>query len=125
MTSPNDPHAQKVFHEAGGNVMAHEMGHYMSLCTLDSHGAARQFHSTGDSDGGDQVRDDSITRRRVMYPMVTLKDAGPHTWRNDTGYGPHHVGALITHRMLPDAQDFTFQESQRARDSIRTNFYAF
>lgn len=93
-------------------TIQHEMGHYMSLCGLPNQG-----HSTGDLDivAGTHTRDDLISRRRLMYPVVSLVNAAPSTWRNNTGYGNLAAGSFLTYRALPAAQDFTFGESQRAR----------
>ena len=107
-----------------GQSIAHEMGHCMSLTRLNAAPNDIQGHSTGDSTGGKQVRDDSVTRRRVMYPETSLRNASAAAWRNDTGYGPGQMGGFVTYRQLPEAQDITFQESQRARDSTKSDFYA-
>ncbi|MBC7926196.1 MAG: hypothetical protein H7039_11120 [Bryobacteraceae bacterium] len=93
-------------------TIEHEMGHYMSLCGLPNQG-----HSSGDLNvpAGTHTRDDLVTRRRLMYPIVSLPNAAPSTWRNNTGYGNQKAGSFITYRRLPAAQDFTFEESNRAR----------
>jgi hypothetical protein len=106
-------------------TIAHEMGHYMTLCSLNpGSGAVQQWHSTGDTVGGAQVRDDSVTRRRIMYPVASLLNA-PDAWRNDTGYGAGLKGGFITYRQLPAAQDITFEESWRARAAASAaDFYA-
>jgi hypothetical protein len=107
-------------------TIAHEMGHYMTLCSLNAGtGAVQQWHSTGDTPGNIQVRDDVVTRRRIMYPVATLLNA-TETWRNNTGYGAGLKGGFITYRQLPAAQDITFEESGRARTAAGgANFYAF
>jgi hypothetical protein len=88
------------------------MGHYMSLTGLPNQG-----HSTGDLNvaAGTHTRDDLISRRRLMYPIVSLINAAPSNWRNNTGYGNLAAGSFVTYRRLPAAQDYTFEESQRAR----------
>jgi len=93
-------------------TIQHEMGHYMSLCGLPNQG-----HSTGDLNvvAGTHTRDDLISRRRLMYPVVSLLNGGASSWRNNTGYGNLAAGSFLTYRRLPAAQDFTFEESQRAR----------
>lgn len=93
-------------------TIQHEMGHIMSLAGLPNQG-----HSTGDLNvaAGTHTRDDLISRRRLMYPIVALFNAAPSNWRNNTGYGNLSAGSFITYRQLPAAQDFTFQESLRAR----------
>lgn len=102
---------------------AHECGHYMTLCRIHPvTGAAQQWHSTGDTVGGGQVRDDIVTRRRFMYPITSLLNA-TDAWRNDVGYGNLAGGQFLTHRRLN--QDITFEESQRARNAATgANFFA-
>jgi hypothetical protein len=103
-------------------TIEHEMGHYMSLCGLPNQG-----HSTGDLDvaAGTHTRDDLISRRRLMYPVVSLLNGAPSSWRNNTGYDNLKAGSFITYRRLPAAQDFTFEESQRARTATAAlDFYA-
>ncbi len=93
-------------------TIEHEMGHYMSLCGLPNQG-----HSTGDLNvpAGTHTRDDLVSRRRLMYPVVSLINGAPSNWRNNTGYGNLKAGSFIRYRRLPAAQDDTFEESQRAR----------
>jgi hypothetical protein len=103
-------------------LVAHEVGHYLELCKIANSGpgvgAAQQWHSTGDTVGGAPgARDDLISRRRTMYPIIVLMKS-TYPWRNDTGYGKDEkgvgkIGGLITHRRL--TQDITMEESVRAR----------
>lgn len=110
---------------ATAQTIAHEMGHYMTLCKLNAAGAADQWHTTGDVVGGAITRDDSVSRRRIMYPVVSLENAAPSNWRNDTGYGNKLKGSFITYRRLPAGQDITFEESQRAHTAATApGFYA-
>jgi len=104
-------------------IVAHEFGHYMELCSLANNGAVQQWHSTGDSVGGNPgVRDDLVSRRRMMYPIVSLQ-ASSFPWRNDVGYGAGKTGGFISYRTL--AQDITLGESSRARNAAAGgNFYA-
>jgi hypothetical protein len=102
-------------------TIEHEMGHYMSLCAL----ANNLGHNTGDVAGNQATRDDLITRRRLMYPIVSLNSGAPSTWRNNTGYGNLAAGSFITYRSLPAAQDISFGESLRARTATTApGFYA-
>jgi hypothetical protein len=111
---------------ATAQTVAHEMGHYMTLCALNPvTGNADQWHSTGDVLGGAHTRDDSVSRRRIMYPVVSLLGGAPSNWRDDTGYGNLLKGSFITYRRLPAGQDITFEESQRARTAaVAPGFYA-
>jgi hypothetical protein len=115
-----------------GPILAHEFGHVFSLSAIvtsgASAGAALQWHVIGDQPGaggnthGVPTRDDSITRRRLMYPYTTLTNSD-NNWRNDVGYG-NNMGSLILHRQL--SQDTTLDESKRAYDYVSTaaNIYA-
>jgi hypothetical protein len=101
-------------------TIEHEMGHYMSLCALPNLG-----HSTGDVAGNQATRDDLVSRRRLMYPIVSLNSGAPSNWRNNTGYGNLAAGSFVTHRSLPAAQDISFGESLRARNATTApDFYA-
>jgi hypothetical protein len=102
-------------------TIEHEMGHYMSLCALVNN----LGHNTGDIAGDQATRDDLVTRRRLMYPIVSLNSGAPSNWRNDTGYGNLVAGSFITYRSLPAAQDISFGESLRARTATTAaGFYA-
>ncbi|HUA59554.1 MAG TPA: hypothetical protein VML19_12415, partial [Verrucomicrobiae bacterium] len=105
------------------HALAHELGHYMMASPLGG-----PKHCTGDHPpphgGPEAFRDDTITRRRLLYPEASLPTGSFTPWRKDTGYGDTMTGAFVTHRALPAAQDVTFEESNRARASIRQpNFY--
>jgi hypothetical protein len=105
-------------------LVAHEIGHYLELCKIVTSGATvgtvEQWHSTGDTVGGAPgARDDLISRRRTMYPIIVLMQS-TYPWRNDTGYGKDtkgvgRIGGFITHRRL--TQDITMEESMRARNA--------
>jgi len=104
-------------------IVAHEFGHYMELCSLAANGAVQQWHSTGDSVGGNPgVRDDIVSRRRMMYPIVVLMPPS-FPWRNNTGYGVGKTGGFISYRSL--AQDITLGESSRSRTAANgASFFA-
>jgi hypothetical protein len=105
-------------------LVAHEFGHYLELCKIVNSGAAigtvEQWHSTGDTvSGAPGARDDVVSRRRMMYPIIVLMRS-TYPWRNDTGYGKDtagngKIGGFITHRRL--TQDITMEESMRARNA--------
>jgi len=101
-----------------GQILAHEVGHILLLCSLTGAGAVNQWHSTGDFAVS---RDDYLTRRRLMYNITTLLNSG-NAWRNDVGYG-NNMGALLTQRGL--TRDGTLRESRRAYDNcVAGNLYA-
>ena len=110
-------------------TIAHEIGHYMSLCRVPYHG-----HSTGDLNvTGLATRDDLVSRRRLMYDEPVLEQSD-FAWRNDTGYGTVNyprvgvrglAGSFISYRGFSKEQDITFGESARARETAaQPNFYA-
>ena len=101
-----------------GQILAHEVGHILLLCSLTAAGAVNQWHSTGDPAVS---RDDYLSRRRLMYNITNLLNSG-NAWRNDVGYG-NNMGALLTQRGL--TRDGTFRESRRAYDNcVAGNLYA-
>jgi hypothetical protein len=111
--------------------LAHEFGHVFSLCRIVTSGAnagrALQWHTTGDVAGagpshGHASRDDTISRRRLMY-NTNLQNSN-NTWRNNVGYGLNQEGVLLMQRRL--ARDITSEESSRAYvySLIINNIYA-
>jgi len=111
---------------ANADALAHELGHYLDLCAIDG-AAPWAFHSTADTKiaGNDQkIRDDSVTRRRLLYPLDALGAMAAKTWRNDVGYGNLVVGTMISARQL--AQDVSLAETGRARTAAgaAANLYA-
>src|ERR1019366_5441672 len=101
-------------------TIEHEMGHYMSLCALPNLG-----HSTGDVAGNQATRDDLVSRRRLMYPIVSLNSGAPSNWRDNTGYANLASGSFVTHRSLPAAQEISFGEPPCPRNAMAApGFYA-
>jgi hypothetical protein len=101
-----------------GKILAHEFGHILHLSSLTAAGAVNQWHSIGDFTAS---RDDSQTRRRLMYPYTSLLDS-EMSWRNNVGNGNTVTGALLNQRRA--AQDGTGNESQRAYNAARAaNLY--
>jgi hypothetical protein len=71
---------------ADTHAVAHELGHYFNLCAIDG---ARPwaYHSCADTkvaNDNQKIRDDSVTRRRIMYPYVGCRKWPPRrtgiTW---------------------------------------------
>jgi hypothetical protein len=112
--------------DANASAVAHELGHYLDLCAIDGP-APWAFHSTADQKvaGNDQfIRDDSVTRRRLLYPFVSLAVMATKTWRSNVGYGDKVVGTMVSCRQLN--QDVTLDETNRARTAANSgaNLYA-
>lgn len=93
-----------------GTILAHELGHIFHLSSMNAAGNVRQWHSIGDDNAS---RDDSVTRRRMMYPYTSLRNSN-NAWRNNVGYG-NNMGALLVQRQ--NNQDSTIRESRRAYDN--------
>lgn len=97
-------------------ALAHELGHYLDLCAIDL-AAPWAFHSTADhkvAPSNDQkIRDDSVTRRRLLYPYISLPSMTAKRWRNDVGYGHLVTGCMVSARQL--SQDVSLDEVTRAR----------
>jgi hypothetical protein len=111
---------------ADTHAVAHELGHYLNLCAIDGN-RPWAYHSCADTkvaNDNQKIRDDSVTRRRVMYPYVGLPQMGTKTWRNNVGYGNLKVGDLVSSRQL--SQDVTLGEVTRARVVVGNgaNLYA-
>lgn len=101
-----------------GTILAHEFGHTLRLSSLTGAGVVNQWHAIGDFTAS---RDDSLTRRRLMYPITTLRNSS-NTWRNRIG-GINTMGPLLVQRQL--TQDGTLQESRRAyNNAVAANLYA-
>jgi hypothetical protein len=111
---------------ADTHAVAHELGHYFNLCAIDG---ARPwaYHSCADTkvaNDNQKIRDDSVTRRRIMYPYVGLPQMATKTYRNNVGYGNLKPGDLVSSRRL--SQDVTLDEVARATAVISNgaNLYA-
>lgn len=118
-------------HTVPAQYLAHEFGHIFSLCRIVTAGAgignALQWHTTGDVAGpanthGHACRDDTISRRRMMY-NVNLQNSN-NAWRNNVGYGNMQEGMMFIQRRLD--RDITYEESNRAYlySLIPNNIYA-
>ena len=111
---------------ANATAVAHELGHYLDLCAIDGPDPWA-FHSAADHKiaGNDQkIRDDSVTRRRLLYPYIALPTMTVKAWRNNTGYGNKGMGAMVSCRQL--SQDVSLDEVNRARTAAGSagNLYA-
>lgn len=111
---------------APASALAHELGHYLDLCAIDG-AAPWAFHSAADqkvASNDQKIRDDSVTRRRLLYPYISLPAMATKAWRNNVGYGNQITGAMVSSRQL--AQDVTLDETSRARTAAGTgaNLYA-
>lgn len=111
----------------GAQLIAHEFGHYMGLCHMNPPAGVAAAnavgHSAFDLFGTPPTRDDLVTRRRLMYPLIGLNPSR-HAWRRKTGYGTGKAGSFVTYRRL--TQDVSMEESQRARTTTQAgaNFNA-
>ncbi len=118
-------------HNIPEQYLAHEFGHIFSLCRIITSGAgigsALQWHTTGDVAGagnthGHASRDDTISRRRLMY-NTSLRPSDK-AWRTEVGYGNNTEGSMLIQRKLE--RDITYEESNRAYvySLILDNLYA-
>lgn len=126
-TSENGPIVNAIQGAAGTQVRFHRMEislaarlHIVSsdpaLVQIDL-AAPWAFHSTADhkvAPSNDQkIRDDSVTRRRLLYPYISLPSMTAKRWRNDVGYGHLVTGCMVSARQL--SQDVSLDEVTRAR----------
>lgn len=111
---------------APASALAHELGHYLDLCAIDG-AAPWAFHSAADqkvASNDQKIRDDSVTRRRLLYPYISLPAMATKAWRNNVGYGNSVTGCMVSSRQL--SQDVTLDETVRARTAAGSgaNLYA-
>ncbi|HMD38490.1 MAG TPA: hypothetical protein VKH15_04365, partial [Candidatus Acidoferrum sp.] len=111
---------------ADTHAVAHELGHYFNLCAIDG-AEPWAYHSCADTkvaSDNQKIRDDSVTRRRIMYPYVGLPKMNTKKYRNNVGYGDVKPGDLVSSRRL--SQDVTLDEVARATTVVSNgaNLYA-
>jgi hypothetical protein len=111
---------------APASALAHELGHYLDLCAIDG-AAPWAFHSSADqkvASNDQKIRDDSFTRRRLLYPYIALPRMATKPWRNNVGYGNGETGGMVSCRQL--SQDVSLDETNRARTAAGSaaNLYA-
>jgi len=103
---------------ASGQVIAHELGHLLNIVNDPTN---EFLHINTKTDPaipgtGRVVRDDIVTRRRLMYAFTSLRrDTTPPTrpYRDDVGYGDRTVGGVLTIKQLDN--DKTDQEVKDVR----------
>lgn len=83
------------------NTIAHEIGHFFALSHVENQNA-------------DNPRDDTWSRRMLMYPLNMLTQM--NNWKDQVGYGNLRRGCLITMKNL--AQLTTDGECTTARRTI-------
>jgi hypothetical protein len=102
---------------AGGQTIAHELGHVLNLVN-DPRGEFIHVNTVNDpaSPGtGRQVRHDIVSRRRLMWAFTNLLADPNMAYRSNVGYGAGQPGALLTVKQLDqDRTDLEMQEVQRA-----------
>lgn len=102
---------------AGGQTIAHELGHVLNLVN-DPRGQFIHVNTVTDpaSPGtGREVRSDIVSRRRLMWAFTNLVADPNMAYRSDVGYGAGQPGAMLTVKQLDqDRTDLEMQEVQRA-----------
>jgi len=114
--SPNDFGlllADWVVFQSGG----HELGHVLNLVNDPS----QQFvHVNTVTDPatpgtGKVVRDDIVSRRRLMYAFTNILPSAMNPHRNDVGYGAGNPGAMLTIKnLVNDKTDLEMAEVRRS-----------
>ncbi|MGH9405569.1 MAG: hypothetical protein ACRD3D_07010 [Terriglobia bacterium] len=104
------------------HAVAHEVGHVLNLIN-DPTGQfvhANTFDDPSRPGTGRVVRDDIVTRRRLMYAFTSF--GGPnvnHPYRDDVGYGADVVGDMLTVKQFNnDNSDLEMHEVQRSAGRI-------
>lgn len=102
---------------AGGQTIAHELGHVLNLVN-DPRGQFVHVNTVNDpaSPGtGREVRSDIVSRRRLMWAFTNLPADPNMPYRSDVGYGAGQPGAMLTVKQLDqDRTDLEMREVQRA-----------
>jgi len=100
----------------GGQTIAHELGHVLNLVN-DPRGVFIHVNTVDDpaSPGtGRDVRDDMVSRRRLMWAYTNLLPDANMPYRDNIGYGAGQPGAMLAVKQLDqDRTDWEMQEVQR------------
>jgi hypothetical protein len=97
--------------------VGHELGHVLNLVN-DPSGQFVHVNTVTDptSPGtGKTVRDDIVSRRRLMYAFTNIVASAKNPHRNDVGYGVGNPGAMLTIKQLNnDKTDLEMAEVRRS-----------
>lgn len=100
----------------GGQTIAHELGHVLNLVN-DPRSVFIHVNTVDDpaSPGtGRDVRDDMVSRRRLMWAYTNLLPDANMPYRDNVGYGAGQPGAMLAVKQLDqDRTDWEMQEVQR------------
>jgi hypothetical protein len=97
--------------------VGHELGHVLNLVN-DPSGQFVHVNTVTDptSPGtGKVVRDDIVSRRRLMYAFTNIVPSLKNPHRNDVGYGAGNPGAMLSIKQLDnDKTDLEMAEVRRS-----------
>ena len=100
----------------GGQTIAHELGHVLNLVN-DPRGVFVHVNTVDDPaipGTGRDVRNDIVSRRRLMWAYTNLPADADMPYRGDVGYGAGQPGAMLAVKQLDrDRTDWEMQEVQR------------
>lgn len=98
----------------GGQTVAHELGHVLNLVKDSHYVHVNTVHDPARPGTGRDVRDDIVSRRRLMWAYTDFQIAGGMPYRDDVGYFFNGPGCMLTVRNLAgDRTDDEMAEVQR------------
>ncbi len=96
--------------------VAHEVGHVLNLIDDPSGQFVHVNRKVNAGTGQEQdVRDDLVSRRRLLYAYTDIAADGSHPYRDDVGYGNLTPGGMLSVKQLNN--DLTDMETASARSA--------
>jgi len=103
----------------GGQTISHEIGHVLNLINDSRYVHVNTVRDAAHPGTGRQVRDDIISRRRLMWAYTNLLADANMPYRDDVGYGAGQPGAMLSIKQLDDDRtDDEMAEVQRRAAAI-------
>lgn len=108
---------------SGGQTIAHELGHVLNLVN-DPKPSPKFIHVNTREDPaipgtGRDVRDDIISRRRLMWAYTNLLADPNMPYRTNVGYGASQPGSMLAIKQLDhERTDLEMLEVQKAADNL-------
>lgn len=97
-----------------GQAVAHELGHVLNLVKNPRYTHVNTVRDANNPGSGRDVRDDIVSRRRLMFAYISLGPVVGMGYRHDVGYDIGNTGSMLTVKKLDgDPTDDEMAEVQR------------
>jgi len=98
----------------GGQTVSHELGHVLNLVKNTGYQHVNTVRDTSRPGSGRNVRDDIVSRRRLMWAYTDFLQVAGMRYRDDVGYDINNPGCMLTVKNLDgDPTDDEMAEVRR------------